>query len=229
MLEPSLGKRYTVVSVDLPFHGQTRWDKEEKFSHEAAWQFVEALMLEHSVRKVSLAAFSIGGKIALKLFATKPEKIESLLLLAPDGLQNNMWYNIAVYPKWGRALFRFLLDRPKLVVGVVRLLKRIGVFPKYFARFLETSLKKSDERERVWDTWLGIAGFEVPQKRLRETLIKSDVSCLIIMGEHDAVIKPRVGKQFVRNVPNATLTIIPKGHYLLKPYLNDYIERILSK
>lgn len=229
-LKPSLGQRFTIVSVDLPFHGQTRWNENEKFPPEAAWQLVDALMLEHHVQSVSFAAFSIGGKVALKLFETKPQKVKSLWLFAPDGLKNNIWYNVAVYPKWGRALFRFLLDRPVLLIGVVRLLKRLGVFPKSFAQFLETSLQKKESRERVWNTWLGIAGFEVQQHKLRNTLQQHpDVTCEVIMGKYDVVIKPRVGKQFVDGISNARLTIVPKGHYLLKSYLNEHIERILSE
>ena len=227
VIEPSLGKRFKIVAVDLPFHGKTNWNASEKFTPDAAWQLVNALMLQYGVSKVSLAAFSIGGKIALKLFETQPEKVDALWLFAPDGLKNNVWYNIAVYPGWGRALFRWLLDRPKFLVLAIRVSKWVGACPKSFAQFLESSLQKPEARERVWNTWLSIRGFEVPYKSLQQTLRASETTCHILMGKHDAVIKPQVGQRFVDGIPNAHLHVIPKGHYLLKPYLNEYIEKVL--
>ena len=80
--------------------------------------------------KVAFAAFSIGGKIVLKVFEMNPERVESLWLFAPDGLKNNMWYNLAVYPAWGRKIFRYLIDSPKLAVGMLKLLRWINVFPE---------------------------------------------------------------------------------------------------
>ena len=228
-VEPSLGKKFKIVSVDLPFHGQTNWNKDDHFSPEVAWQLVDALMLQHGVSTVSFAAFSIGGKIALKLFETRPTKVDSLWLFAPDGLKNNVWYNLAVYPAWGRKLFRFLLNRPKLLTTVIGICKRLGVIPKSFAQFLESSLQRPEARERVWNTWLGIRGFEVPYKRLQTLLRAGKTTCHIVMGKHDAVIKPYVGQRFVSDIPNAHLHVIPKGHYLLKPYLNEAIERILHR
>ena len=229
VLEPSLKERYTVVSVDLPFHGETNWKAGEPFAPEQAMALVDDLMKRHNVNKVSLAAFSIGGKVALKVFETDPEKVEELWLFAPDGLKNNVWYNLAVYPAWGRALFRWLLNRPKVLVFAVRVCKRLGAIPKSFGQFLETSLRTPEVRERVWNTWLGIRGFEVPYKRLQKILRANKTTCHVIMGKHDAVIKPYVGRRFVEGIPNAHLHVIPKGHYLLKPYLNEVIKTILHE
>jgi len=229
VLEPSLKDRYTVVSIDLPFHGETNWTPGEPFTPEQANALVDDLMSRFNVKQVSLAAFSIGGKIALKVFETNPEKVEELWLFAPDGLKNNIWYNIAVYPTWGRKLFRFLLDRPKFLIGVVNLLKATTVFPKSFAQFLIHNVRQRESRERVWNTWIGIRGFEVSPRRLNELLKVSQTKCHIVMGQHDPVIKPRIGRTFVKGLPNAELHLIPRGHYIMKPYLNDVIARILDR
>lgn len=229
VLEPSLKERYTVVSVDLPFHGNTKWKAGEPFTPEQANALVEDLMKKQNVNRVLLAAFSIGGKIALKVFEQKPKKIEALWLFAPDGLKNNIWYNLAVYPAWGRKLFRFLLDHHKLLIGLVEVLRMLRVFPKPFAQFLKHNLKQRDSRDRIWNTWIGIKGFEVPPRRLKQLLSEHNTPCHIVMGTYDPVIKPRIGKSFVKGLSNVELHLIPKGHYLLKPYLNGLMTRILNR
>jgi pimeloyl-ACP methyl ester carboxylesterase len=229
VLQPSLRDRYTVVSVDLPFHGKTKWKTGEPFTPQQAIDLVSDLMRSHNVEQVALAAFSIGGKIALKVFEMNPGNVEELWLYAPDGLKNNIWYNIAVYPAWGRKLFRLLLDEPKFLIGLVDVLKALRVLPKSLAQFLKHNLKQLASRERVWNTWIGIKGFEVQPGRLKQVMKESNTHIHIVMGQHDPVIKPRIGRAFVNGVPNADLRIIPKGHYILKPYLNDVIVQILNR
>lgn len=229
VLEPSFGKYYTVVSVDLPFHGLSEWKAGEQFTPAQANDLVEELMNQHNVGKVSFAAFSIGGKIALKLFEMNPARTESLWLFAPDGLKNNMWYNLAVYPAFGRKMFRYLIDRPRLVIKFLRVLRWVKVFPESFTKFLEPHILDINMRERVWNTWLGIAGFEVLPSRLKNLLNQHRTPTHIFMGQFDPVIKPRIGRNFVKGLTAVHFEVIPKGHALLKNYLNGYIEQHLTK
>lgn len=229
VIEPSLGKIYSIVSVDLPFHGLTEWTAGEKFTPRQANDLVELLMKKYGIDKISFASYSIGGKIALKLFEMNPERVETIWLFAPDGLKNNIWYNLAVYPAWGRKLFRYVIDHPQATVNLLKLLHLLRIFPKNLTAFLQSQLLDVNMRERIWNTWLGIAGFEVLPSRLKNLFRQDETACYIFMGQFDPVIKTKVGRRFAKGLSNVRLEIIPKGHALMKSYLNSYIEKYLQR
>ena len=103
-----VGNQYTFYSIDLPFHGKTEWKEGLNFTHKDLLQIVEAITREDNQKqatnsqKFSLLGFSLGGRIALSLYEAMPDKIEKLVLLAPDGLKVNFWYWLATQTWLGK-------------------------------------------------------------------------------------------------------------------------------
>lgn len=103
-LRPHLEDKFTVISVDLPGHGQTPMVPGRPMDpHSLALNIFEE-MSHHGIESFHLAGNSLGGWIALEMTATDPTRVNSLTGLAPAGLWLNP-YN-ARYP--GTALSRFL-------------------------------------------------------------------------------------------------------------------------
>ena len=103
-LRPHLEDTFTVISVDLPGHGQTPMIPGRPMDpHSLALNIFEE-MSHLGIENFHLAGNSLGGWIALEMTATDPTRVNSLTGLAPAGLWLNP-YN-ARYP--GTALSRFL-------------------------------------------------------------------------------------------------------------------------
>ena len=86
VLEPSLGKNYTIYSFNLPYHGKSTIDAEttihgidtlqlQKYFKSFLWH------IHHSY--FSLLGYSIGGKLALKLIELFPNEVQHIFLFAP--------------------------------------------------------------------------------------------------------------------------------------------------
>ena len=103
-IRPLLNEFYTVVTVDLPGHGKTPYIKGQPMDpHSLALGVLEQLSSE-GIERFHLAGNSLGGWISLEMASADPERVRSLIGIAPAGLWLNP-YN-ARYP--GTAIARFL-------------------------------------------------------------------------------------------------------------------------
>ena len=103
-IRSTLDKDFLVVTLDLPGHGKSSYQKGELMDpHSLALKVLEHLSAA-SIDKFHLAGNSLGGWIAMEMAAIAPERVRSLVGIAPAGLWLNP-YN-ARYP--GTALARFL-------------------------------------------------------------------------------------------------------------------------
>lgn len=103
-IRSTLDKDFLVVTLDLPGHGKSPYQKGELMDpHSLALKVLEQLS-DISIDKFHLAGNSLGGWIAMEMAAIAPARVRSLVGIAPAGLWLNP-YN-ARYP--GTALARFL-------------------------------------------------------------------------------------------------------------------------
>jgi esterase len=75
----SLSSDYTVFTVDQRNHGLS--PHSEEFSFKALSEDVKELMDDQGLRKAVLLGHSMGGKTAMKLAVTYPEKVEKLIVV----------------------------------------------------------------------------------------------------------------------------------------------------
>ena len=71
--------------------------------------------------KLTLIGFSLGGRMALSFLQANPEKVEKLILLAPDGLKVNFWYWLATQTCLGNKFFAFTLKTSRLVLWLSKI------------------------------------------------------------------------------------------------------------
>ncbi len=111
LVVPELSKTHRVITVDLPGHGETELPTETDMSPKALADYVFETMDALSIEKAHVVGNSLGGWTALEMAAAKPERVASVLGLAPAGL----WlapFNVR-YP--GTAIARNLASSLKVV------------------------------------------------------------------------------------------------------------------
>lgn len=74
-----------VVRLDLPGFGLTGPDPARDYSDARSHAVLMALMDRLGVARAAVAGHSMGGRIAWTLAASHPERVDRLVLLAPDG------------------------------------------------------------------------------------------------------------------------------------------------
>ena len=75
---------YRVLLVDLPGHGQSPLQRRTNYSHDnlanLLWEFVDSI----GAGDLMIVGHSLGGNLALRMAAIRPEKIKGLFLLSPS-------------------------------------------------------------------------------------------------------------------------------------------------
>ena len=86
LIIPELRKTNLAITVDLPGHGKSPMDFAQPMDPQSLAELVFRNMDELGIDKFHVVGNSLGGWVALEMAALKPERIKSLLGIAPAGL-----------------------------------------------------------------------------------------------------------------------------------------------
>src|SRR6185436_9777771 len=110
--------------------------------------------------RFSLMGYSLGGKIVITAVGLFPSQIDEIILAAPDGVKNQVWYNLAVYPEWGRKIFLRFVKKPQRIFGIARMLNIVGIISDSLIKFLKVQTDTEEKRQKIYDIWTTIKDFE---------------------------------------------------------------------
>jgi pimeloyl-ACP methyl ester carboxylesterase len=196
-----LSDRRRVIRLDLPGSGLTGADPSDDYSDPRGVEVLAALMDTLGVARASLVGHSMGGRIAWRFAAAYPERVDRLVLVAPDGFASPEFaYGVRPEVPASARLMRFALPRAlvrmslapafadrsaiddALVSRYYDLLRAPGVRPALIAR-LEQSTRTDP----------------LPMLRRIET------PTLLVWGDADAMIPVATADDFLRAMPHAEL------------------------
>jgi len=84
----ALSENHHVYALDLLGHGKTDKPGEEPYTIEHQAQFVLDFMTSVGLESAHLLGWSLGGRLALECAAMKPDRVKSLILVAPGGVDD---------------------------------------------------------------------------------------------------------------------------------------------
>ncbi len=151
-LEKYLGDVYTLYVIDFPFHGETKWNEKEPLSAEDVLNIFDAINTKKN-NSFSVLAYSMGGRIAMHLLQKIPEKIEKIVLIAPDGLHENFWYHLSTQTKTGSKLFERTMLRPRLFFSFLNITGKTKILNKSIIKFVHHFLDDENERTLLYKRW----------------------------------------------------------------------------
>ena len=191
-------KGYRVIAPDFSGFGKSitppdPWGIKEYA--EIILKFAEKLRLNEFI----LLGHSFGGRIAIRLAAEHPEKIEKLILCDPAGIK----------------------PKPGIKTTIIFILARIGntiLSPKYLVRFKNFTrnvfysfLRKKDYVKA--NEMMREIIKKVLDEDLSSDLIEIKNKTLIIWGEKDKMVPLKYAYIFKEKISNSELEIIPRiGH-----------------
>jgi pimeloyl-ACP methyl ester carboxylesterase len=207
----SLEKKYKVIRLDLPGFGLTGASSDNDYSEEKDLAILTHFADKLGLDKFSVIGHSMGGKMAWSLAASQPERVQALVLMAPDG-----------FPE-----AKDIGTKPYEVPAVMGLIKY--ALPKYLVRksiepaFSDAEALNDALVNRYYDMLRapGVRGaildrsnqtiYTDPVPRLKT--IKAPT--LLIWGEQDQMIPNTNAQSYANVLLNSTTVIVPKlGHLL---------------
>lgn len=232
-LEEAVGQEFTILSIDLPFHGKTEWKEGLFFDPAVLVSLIEQMAAGQpgGDKRWWLMGYSMGGRVALHLLEKMPEKVEKLVLLAPDGLKVNGWYWLVTQTTPGNLIFRWTMRRPKWFFTVLRLGNALKLVNRSVYKFTTHYIGHPSIRKELYARWTTMRGFK-PDIPMIQTLIRErHIPVRLLYGQHDRIILPERGERFRQGGIEAhcRITLLPVGHQVLQARNLDAIVRLLKE
>ena len=171
---------------------------------------VLTVMMDHfGIAKASLIGNSMGGKIAWKLAAMFPNRVDNLVLVSPDGFAapGDEYGTRQPVPSMVR-LMRYALPKPLL---------KMNLDPAYG----DPARLTDDIVTRYHDLLLGSGNRDAMIARMEQTeLVQPEpllrtikAPTLLLWGQKDAMIPLANADDFVKALPDCKLVVLPGvGH-----------------
>lgn len=233
LLEETLGEEFTLLAVDLPFHGGTEWCEGLLFDPPELLAILEGIAA--SLPGVDgeqwwLLGYSMGGRVALNLLEQVPVRIIRMVLLAPDGLVINPWYRLATQTGAGNRFFRWTMAHPAWLAGLLRLGHTLGLVNRSVYKFTRTYVGDATVRSALYTRWTVMRAFRPDLRTIRSLIRKHQIPVRLLYGRWDRIIRWQRGEAFRRGGIEAycQVIVLSAGHQLLQPRNIDVIVSALK-
>ena len=229
LLEGALEETYTMIGVDLPFHGDTQWNEGLDCSPEDLTAIINSICIQLNKtadEKLTLLGYSMGGRLCLAMLQEIPQRIERLVLLAPDGLYKNKWYWFATQTSIGKRVFYNAVKNPGWLFAVMKTGETMGLLGKSISRITHYYLDQEHERLLLYKRWMTFRKLRPVIAILKKLIAANHIPVSLLFGAYDQLILSKRG----RNLRNGLETFvhhhtIEAGHQLLK---EKYVKTIAS-
>ncbi len=205
----ALDDQFRVIRFDLPGHGLTPPDPTGDYSDARSHQLLAAMMDSLGVKRATLIGNSMGGRIAWSFAAARPERVDKLVLISPDGFASpGFEYNTPPDVPASLGLMRHVL--PKWLL-------RMTLAPAY----ADQSVMTDSLATRYHDLLLAPGARDAMMDRMQQTVLTDPVPrlqrvqapTLLLWGEGDAMIPISNASDYLDAIPDARLVRLPGvGH-----------------
>lgn len=210
-----------VISIHLFFHGQSKFP-EERIENQPleSREFIDLfklILLKEKVEQFHLLAFSQGGRFSLVLLPYFRKKILTFTLIAPDGMDNNSFYNWSSRQKWARKVFKGFEGDPSRLITLSNIAHKVKLMRPKVKDFVHEFARDKHAFKRASLTWRAFRNILPNNKKISKTLKENAIPFKIIMGSHDQVIRPKQAYQFAKNIDISNCVVeIDNGHNFFK-------------
>jgi len=218
-----------IISFNLFAHGGSIFPAErleqQPLTKTEWFDFLSALLTNLDIDKFHMLGYSMGARVCLATIETMSNRIEEVLLLAPDGLKYNLLYRFASCTAIGRAIYRSIIDNPRWLFNLAWLLNKLKILNNKHHRFVHVHLDTREKRILVHDTWLIYKRMFPDLRRTAQKMKENGIRMSLIFGVYDSVIPPKLARRLTEKAEEKTsLHLIRAGHRLVTPETASFIR-----
>lgn len=229
LLGSPLGNEYTLIALDLPFHGHTRWGRAKMDVAKLDGILHAIIENEQLPKDYILVGFSLGARLCICLFNYNPVPIRKMILLSPDGLYNSMSYRILVRTRLGQQLMAWLLKKPKKSMVLLDWFFRHKVINKTIYTYACSFVHSKRQSTLLYARWISMSKLHPNLRAFQRHLNMRKVPVLMVFGKKDQ-ITPMQNADTIRKHQNPYLHVYKweAGHLLLKPQYLDKLTALFT-
>lgn len=215
-----LAEQYTLLALDLPFHGQTEWDG-TSFTFQQMVQLIQDIARQYKVDRYSLMGHSLGGRIITCIAPALGEQVEELILLGPAGIGRHQ----LIYPRFIQGFLEWLLERPSWLQWGVKQGHQIGWISTFHRRYVETQLIPQDARYRLFRCWSSLRDFQPESVKVQAAMPHLPAFIRLVLGKRDRVIPNDQVSNYYAQCPRFEQVIVDEGHELMTKEVAEWIVK----
>ncbi|MFK8101838.1 MAG: alpha/beta fold hydrolase [Saprospiraceae bacterium] len=222
-LSESLSESYTIIALDLPFHGETTW-RSKSFRPEDIQAIIELILVKEKQGSFSLMGYSLGGRLALMMVDHFDSNLQELWLIAPDGLENRWVDRMMKVPSFLRNKLYHWVEQPDWLINFSKLLYRWKLVTGFVPKFLQSELSTPARRDRAFGIWASLDHFHLmPLSKLKSKLIERKLPVKLFFGKKDKIIPAHLGTSLSKGAKHIEFQLLEGGHHFLYASLNKYL------
>ena len=203
---------FSLYAPDLPLHGESTWREDVPFTNDHLHELFRRITGENFI----LCGYSMGGRLCLSYIQAWPERVDRLVLLAPDGLKVNFWYWLASQTRGGNDLFRYTMAHPGWFLGGVRILGALRLINRGVVKYVQRHLGKPENRRALYHIWTCMRTFRPDLETVRSRIRDQGIPVRLVFGRFDRIIQTSQGQRFQQGAPDqCQLLELSAGHQLL--------------
>lgn len=226
----SFSDRFQLLGINIFFHGNSTLEAGSPLEPEEWKQVMNALFQKLGIEKVHLIGFSMGCKFGFLTAQIMPERISSLMFLAPDGMIKNQWYRFATQSFFGRLTLLLTVRWMPFFRFLTLFLAKTGLIRASLGRFAKGEMGTKEKRDRVVNVWLRFRKIWPDWKILPGIITENQLPVLIVLGKFDTIISPKLFKPRRPEWVGFEWVVLEVGHARIIEKLaeKEYLSEIWS-
>lgn len=207
---------YTILALDLPYHGATDWQATE-YTPRALAEILQQLAQRHAVERFSIMVHSMGGRLLMGLIPLLVSSIERLYLFAPGGFQYVFTESRPWWTHWARERIRRYFEPNEGFVTVLDGAHRLKLVNRQAHALFTDQVRTPERRERLFRSWVSLAHFPMRIRRPALRLLQQhQIHIHFFVGDRDRITPAKHFRRFLQNYPYGTLQVVAGNHYFVK-------------
>jgi pimeloyl-ACP methyl ester carboxylesterase len=203
--------QYTTYLFDLPFHGKSEVS-EPVITKEIWKEYLYKFLQENQIENFSVIAFSMGGRFALATLEAFSERIENVILLAPDGITEDPFYYGATRFSFTRNIFKKILKNNHKFHGFAGLLSRIGIVHESVLKFAKMMVDTPEKQKQLYQSWVGFRVLNFDIEKLAQLINNQQINIKIFMGKYDKLLPIHNVYSLTKRLKNIELITLESTH-----------------
>ncbi|MEL7220271.1 MAG: alpha/beta hydrolase, partial [Bacteroidota bacterium] len=176
--ESTYGDEYTLYAPDLPFHGQSTWNRRWMDQVDVI-SIINAILLKIECADYVLTGHSYGARLILCAVPDFDHLPRKVILLAPGGIGT---YD-KVPPLWLQQVLEWSLRWPAWLQLGVNVGRKLGLISKFHQRYAEAQLYPPQQRWRLFRVFHSLLYFPTDTARIRNFWTTNATACLVVVAE----------------------------------------------
>lgn len=221
-----------VISLNLFFHGKSTINIDEfegkYITNKDVHNLLKKLLKAEDISLFHWVGYSQGGRFILTTLPLLSNHIETVSLIAPDGLNDSNFYSWSQRRWWARKLFKRWTKRPGELRTITKALSKVRLISPKIVTFIKNHSADKAKFYIAYVTWAVFRKLRPDAALIGDVVREKNIPFRLIMGKYDKIIPLKSAEHFIsKSGIEDSLIIVESGHDFFKPGKTSKFEKLL--